>query len=312
MKQFNENLAAYQRRTGFTDKELLDKAKLTQVELDLLKSAQSCADVQSILVQLALNLKLDYSSLCSESGFKIASVLDQYLRCPRSFQSYITSAFFNAIDKKYGRDRIVDANIVSDNQFTRRANGGSVLTGEIFNKMCKQFPYLELSDLLGSIMFKRIPNYNYRLSKTVHKFKVCDVAAAIGITNPTYPGRWTCISCRAVNTEHLIDLAEFCTHRKDAEIADKFITEVLSEDYFKRLDKEIESNGDIEFVDPPKDFVQKFIDDVLADPCEHEEQETSCKLEIDESLVLKMFSKLPDSDKNEVMRLILTKFEASL
>lgn len=316
MKIFNDNLAAYQRKTGYTDKELLEKTKLSNEDLSRLKSAKNCSEVQDILIKFCVRLEIDYSTLVSDSGFEICSIAKQYERCPDKFKSLITSAFFYSLDYKYGKSRVLDSMLLTSNQFTRRCSGKSLLTVELFNKLSSYFKYWELEYHLGIIMFLRIPNYNYLCAKSKLKFTLADIGDSLNLSTQTFAGRWTCINCRPIKSDLLPELSKYCTGQKNDDIINRFTTSILPSNYFCK--DHIENNvekGDMvnlmQFIDPPQDSINNAIQSDSKFACLRCNENSNIVRLTDEEL-LKIIKKLPENDKQEVVNSIMTKLIAVL
>lgn len=313
MKTFKDNLADFEKAMGFSRLDVLELSELNDVELDNLESGN--VDEAS-LVRFCLNAGIDYRTLFADTGFKSASLEDQFASYPIVHQKAVTKLFLQKLKKRCKLDdntlRLAISS--SDSQhmlrLTRLLSGSSTLDTYAISTVKKGVSNLVSEDefnlMLAQALFTRIPNYNYNIARNYFKLTYKQIANGLEGTTVSGVSNWGGSFYSHITQKYVRKLA---AGFGGLDIR-TFSTQLMSPNMLKG--KKCEFSLSQQLIDPPeikcepKDQIET--DPVITvDPeveCEPVAEPDTLSIEITDETALKMYSKLNANDRLKVNKLI--------
>lgn len=343
MKTFAENLDDFQKLTGFSTAEI---AELAQIDREALNALKSGSNNFAAMCEFCANSEIAYTSIYSDAGFQSIPVYQQYADMPFELKQIVTKHLVDALgttftsiakekrSKAATRGKEVAKEFLmahlaecSKQKVTRIWNGHSIIPADMLPAFQKGLsPKISESKfklMLCAQMYSTIHNYNYNLLRKQFELGYQDIADALNVSY-AFASKWGGISGISIPANHrtkLVDLFEELS-------LDEFNTQILTRERISHISCKLSLGNKLP--DPPSDNNEKPTETLKEDIEPKIDTETESTGEMNQSarlaestsstytvnigltdeVTFKMFSKLPQTDKDkireEITRLFLT------
>lgn len=190
MRSFSENLRDYKRNLNLTSTDVAELADLTLTTEQSLEEGDNNFDA---IIQLCVKLGMDYSTAYSDTGLEQNDPITIYSTYPSAFRRVISKTLFTALQSRANRRTEDDPDFIwSPFHATLRGRllaGSATLSAEHLNTLQKESQSIisaeSFLELLASLMFSKIPNYNYVVAKSTYNLEFRDIGKSLGVSTST-------------------------------------------------------------------------------------------------------------------------------